>query len=163
MDFFNVRKEFKKVYLKVNSKVHLIRLYYDVVFQGPQTMGRVKRSEFDEAPPETDPSLYVTDAEWKEYITKQEKKLQRQAVESVHGTSDANTVVRSAMSGIEGLTMADTLTIPAMAAATEVTQCKVMGRNFKTPTMEPTMAMQRLALHDKQVHRVAQLACPKLM
>ena len=76
-------------------------------------MGRVERSEFDEAPPETDPSLYVTDAEWKEYIAKQERKLQRQATESVHGTSDDHTVVRSAMSGIEGLTMADTVTIPA--------------------------------------------------
>ena len=39
-----------------------------------------------------------------------------------------------------------------MATATEEMQCEVVGCEFVTPPMEPTMAMQRLALHDKQVH-----------
>ena len=81
--------------------------------QGPQTMGRVKRSDFDEPPPETDQSLHCSDAEWRNFIASEEDKLHRQAAESVHGASDRHTVVRSAMSGIEGLTMADTVTIPA--------------------------------------------------
>ena len=43
-----------------------------------------------------------------------------------------------------------------MAVGTEEMQCEVVGCNFKTLPMEPTMAMQRLALH-VQVHRVAQV------
>ena len=35
---------------------------------------------------------------------------------------------------------------PAMAAATAEMQCEVVGCHFKTPPMEPTMAMQRLEL-----------------
>eukprot|EP00092_Neocalanus_flemingeri_P009551 GFUD01010280.1.p1 GENE.GFUD01010280.1~~GFUD01010280.1.p1 ORF type:complete len:1519 (+),score=509.70 GFUD01010280.1:91-4647(+) len=96
MDFFNVRKEFPKIYLK-----------------GPQTMGRVRRSDFDEPPPETDPSLHCSDADWRGFIANEEDKLCRQAAESVHGTSDRMTVVKSAMSGIEGDTMLDSVTIPA--------------------------------------------------
>ena len=70
-------------------------------------MGRVRRSDFDEAPPETDPSLVCSDAEWSSFIAGEEDKLHRQAAESVHGTSDRLTVVRSALSGIEGDTMLD--------------------------------------------------------
>ena len=44
-----------------------------------------------------------------------------------------------------------------MATATEEMQCEVVGCEFVTPPMEPTMAMQRLALHDKQVHSAAQV------
>ena len=44
-----------------------------------------------------------------------------------------------------------------MAPATEEMQCEVVGCEFVTPPMEPTMAMQRLALHDKQVHSVEQV------
>ena len=73
--------------------------------QGPQTMGRVKRSDFDEPPPETDQSLHFSDAEWRNFIASEEDKLHRQAAEIVHGPSDRHTVIRSAMSGIEGLTI----------------------------------------------------------
>ena len=40
--------------------------------------------------------------------------------------------------------------------ATEEMQCKVVGCNFnfKMPPIELAMAMQRLALHDKQAHSV---------
>ena len=44
-----------------------------------------------------------------------------------------------------------------MAPATEAMQCEVVGCEFTTPPMELAMAMQRLALHDKQVHSVAQV------
>ena len=44
-----------------------------------------------------------------------------------------------------------------MATATEEMQCEVVGCEFVTSPMEPTMAMQRLALHDKQAHSVAQV------
>ena len=76
-------------------------------------MGRVKRSDFDEPPPETDQSLHCSDADWRSFIASEEEKLHRKAAESVHGTSDRMTVVRSAMSGIEGDTVLDTVTIPA--------------------------------------------------
>ena len=48
--------------------------------------------------------------------------------------------------------------VRAMATAVEEMQCEVVGCHFKTPPMEPTMAVQRLALHDKQVHSVVQVA-----
>ena len=68
-------------------------------------MGRVKRSDFNEPPPETDQSLHCSDADWRNFIVNEEDKLHRQ---SVHGASDRQTVVRS---GIKGLTMA--VTIPS--------------------------------------------------
>ena len=40
---------------------------------------------------------------------------------------------------------------------TEEMQCEVVECHFKTPPMELAMAMQRLALHDKQVHSGAQV------
>jgi len=42
-------------------------------------------------------------------------------------------------------------------AATEEMQCEVVGCEFKTPPMGLAMAMQRLELHDKQVHSAAQV------
>ena len=42
-------------------------------------------------------------------------------------------------------------------AATEEMQCEVAGCEFKTPPMGLAMAMQRLELHDKQVHSAAQV------
>ena len=36
-------------------------------------------------------------------------------------------------------------------------QCELAECHFKTPPMELAMAMQRLALHDKQVHSGAQV------
>ena len=44
-----------------------------------------------------------------------------------------------------------------MPAATEEMQCEVVGCMFKTPPMELAIAMQRLELHDKQVHRAPQV------
>ena len=40
-------------------------------------------------------------------------------------------------------------------------QCEVVGCNFETPLMVPALAMQRLALHDRQAHSVAQVAPPQ--
>ena len=44
-----------------------------------------------------------------------------------------------------------------MPAATEEMQCEVVGCMFKTPPMELAIAMQRLELHDKQVHGAPQV------
>ena len=45
-----------------------------------------------------------------------------------------------------------------MATALDEMQCEVVGCRFKTPPMEPNIAVQRLALHDRQVHSVVQVA-----
>ena len=44
-------------------------------------MGRVRRDEFDEPPPESDPSFQCSDAEWRKFIQKEELKLQQVAAE----------------------------------------------------------------------------------
>ena len=44
-----------------------------------------------------------------------------------------------------------------MPATTEEMQCEVVGCEFKTPSMELAMAMQRLELHYKMVHVAAQV------
>ena len=51
-------------------------------------------------------SLFCPDSEWKEYIEAEGRKLAERAAESVHGTSEVGTVVRSDMDGIEGRTEA---------------------------------------------------------
>ena len=40
-------------------------------------------------------------------------------------------------------------------------QCEVEGCDFETPLMVPALAMQRLALHDRQAHSVAQVDPPQ--
>ena len=51
--------------------------------------------------------------EWRTFIAREEGKLHRKAAESVHGTSDQMTVVRSALSVTEGDTTTDSIIIPA--------------------------------------------------
>ena len=40
-------------------------------------------------------------------------------------------------------------------------QCEVEGCDFETPLMAPALAMQRLALHERQAHSVAQVDPPQ--
>jgi len=84
LDFFNPNKPFVKKILK-----------------GPD-FGPVRRNPMDEPPPETDESLVCSEADWRAFIKAEERKLTDVAVESRHGTSEIETVVRSDMDGIEG-------------------------------------------------------------
>jgi len=88
MDFFNPNKPFVKKILK-----------------GPD-YGPVRRNPMDEPPPETDESLVCSEADWRAFIQTEERKLTEMSIESRHGASEVETVVRSDMSGIEGRSLA---------------------------------------------------------
>jgi len=104
LDFFNLSKEFKKV-----------------TIQGSQTGGRVKRTEMDQPPPETN-DAHVNNEPldyYKQYRDAEEQRMIQSAT-AWHGSSRSTNAsvlggARSvnAMSGIESDTIAETLTIPA--------------------------------------------------
>ena len=63
-------------------------------------------SAFDEPPPDTDQHHVCSQEEWDTFINKEQQKLLDAGIESsVCGTSEIETVVRSDMDGIEGMTV----------------------------------------------------------
>ena len=112
-------------------------------------MGRVRRNEFDEPPPDSDPSFQCSDVEWRKFIQNEEMKLQQVAAESIHGASDHMTVVRSAMSGIEGMSIADSMMVPANASREDGQDLRKMFNfnNYKEGWKLPIIDMKEKILN----------------
>ena len=77
---------------------------------------------FDEPPPDTDEHHVCTQEEWAAFINKEEQKLLDAGTESVYGTSEIETVVRSDMDGIEGRSLN---TMVSTVAANDITEDSV--------------------------------------
>ena len=44
--------------------------------------------EFDQLPPDTDPTMHISEGQWRNFIAEEERKLYCAAAESIHGTSE---------------------------------------------------------------------------
>ena len=84
--------------------------------------GRVRLTAFDEPPPDTDEHYVCSQEEWAAFINREERKLLDAGLESVCGTSEVETVVRSDMDGIEGRSLN---TMARTVAANDMTEDSV--------------------------------------
>ena len=103
MDFFNLKKEFKRVQLQVNCKT------LSSAHQPPQAprTSRVSPDPLSLPPPASaDSQPAMTEAEWRHYQADINRQLLEDGAASSHGSLlDPRSVVRSGMSGIEGSTL----------------------------------------------------------
>ena len=101
-----------------------------------------KFSEFDEPPPESDPSLICPDPDWKAFIREQERRLVQEGAESYHGgATSLGSVVNSDMGGIDDRTVA-TRTIAATDPGEDVVDLRKLhnfdnkSEGWKLPIIE---------------------------
>ena len=130
----------------------------------PQAPGRAPRAAPDPLsvpPPETCGTRGDTEGAWREYREGVNRRLQVEAAASLHGSSTSRSVVRSAMSGIEGDTFVDALSIAphsSRRADRDLTKCYDFSRRAEEAWRLPIAACREEILHQVAEHQVVVLS-----